>query len=73
VPLRNEGKEKAKNQCGAKAILMRELGSADYTHFIQQFQEGTGEFTRDRCQLLGDESARILREQATRLAVNGEL
>ncbi len=57
----------------AKAILMRELGPVDYARFIQQYQEGTGDFTRDRHLLLGEESARTLHEQAARLAANGEL
>lgn len=57
----------------AKAILMRELGPVDYARFIQQYQEGTGDFTRDRHLLLGGESARTLHEQAARLASNGDL
>ena len=57
----------------AKAILIRELGPVDYARFIQQYQEGTGDYTRDRHLLLGDESARTLHEQAARLASNGEL
>lgn len=57
----------------AKAILIRELGPVDYARFIQQYQEGTGDFTRDRHLLLGEESARTLHEKAARLAVNGGL
>jgi hypothetical protein len=57
----------------AKAILIRELGPVDYARFIQQYEEGTGDYTRDRHQWLGDESARSLHEQAARLAANGEL
>ncbi len=57
----------------AKAILIRELGPVDYARFIQQYEEGTGDYTRDRHQWLGDESARTLHEQATILAANGEL
>lgn len=57
----------------AKAILIRELGPVDYARFIQQYQDGTGDYTRDRHQWLGDESARTLHEQATLLAANGGL
>lgn len=57
----------------AKAILIRELGPVDYARFIQQYEEGTGNYTRDRHQWLGDESARSLHELATRLAANSEL
>ncbi len=57
----------------AKAILIRELGPVDYARFIQQYEEGTGDYTRDRHQWLGEESARTLHEQAARLATNGEI
>ena len=57
----------------AKAILIRELGPVDYARFIQQYQEGTGDYTRDRHLLLSDENARTLHEQAAHLAANGEL
>jgi hypothetical protein len=57
----------------AKAILIRELGPVDYARFIQQYEEGTGDYTRDRHQWLGDESARSIHEHAARLAANGEL
>jgi hypothetical protein len=57
----------------AKAILIRELGPVDYARFIQQYEEGTGDYTRDRNQWLGEESALILHEQAARFATNGEL
>ncbi len=57
----------------AKAILIRELGPVDYARFIQQYEEGTGDYTRDRHQWLGDQSARALHEQATHLAANGDL
>jgi hypothetical protein len=57
----------------AKAILIRELRPVEYARFIQQYQEGTGYFTRDRHLLLGDESTRTLHEQAARLAADGEL
>ena len=57
----------------AKAILIRELGPVDYARFIQQYEEGTGDYTRDRHQWLGEESARTLHEQAARLAAIGEL
>lgn len=57
----------------ARAILLRELGPVDYARFIQQYEEGTGDYTRDRHQWLGDQSARSLHEQASQLATNGEL
>ena len=41
----------------AKAILIRELGPVDYARFIQQYEEGTGDYTRDRHQWLGEESS----------------
>jgi len=34
----------------AKAILIRELGPVDYARFIQQYEEGTGDYTRDHHQ-----------------------
>jgi len=57
----------------AKSILIRELGPVDYARFIQQYEEGTGDYTRDRHQWLGEESAWTLHEQAARFAANGEL
>jgi hypothetical protein len=57
----------------AKSIVIRELEPVDYGRFIQQYQEGTGEYTRDRHLLLGEESARTLHEQAARLEADGEL
>jgi len=36
----------------AKAILIRELGPVDYARFIQQYEEGTGNYPRDRHQWL---------------------
>lgn len=57
----------------AKAILIRELGPVDYARFIQQYEEGTGDYTRDRHQWLGDESARAVHEQTAQLAAIGEL
>ena len=30
----------------AKAIFIRELGSVDYVQFIQQYEEGFGDYTR---------------------------
>jgi len=57
----------------AKAILIRELGPVDYARFIQQYEEGTGNYTQDRHQWLGEESARTLHEQATQLATTDEL
>ncbi len=57
----------------AKAILFRELGPVDYARFFQQYEEGFGNYTDDRHQWLGEESARTLHEQATQLVANGEL
>ena len=57
----------------AKAILIRELGPVDYARFIQQYEGGIGNYTADRHQWLGEESARTLHEQASRLAASGEL
>jgi len=57
----------------AKSILIRELGPVDYARFIQQYEEGTGDYTRDRNQWLGEESALTLHEQAARFAAEGEL
>ena len=57
----------------AKAILIRELGPVDYARFIQQHEEGKEDYTADRHQWLGEESAWTLHEQATQLAANGEL
>jgi hypothetical protein len=57
----------------AKAILIRELGPVDYARFFQQYDERFGNYTDDRHQWLGEESARTLHEQASQLAANGEL
>lgn len=57
----------------AKAILIRELGPVDYARFIQQYEEGTGDYTRDRHEWLGNVTARIIHEQAAQLAASGEL
>lgn len=57
----------------AKAILFRELGPVDYARFFQQYEEGFGNYTDDRHQWLGEESARTLHQQAAQLAANGEL
>lgn len=57
----------------AKAILFRELGPVDYAPSFQQDEEGFGNYTGDRHQWLGGESARVLHEQATQLAAKGEL
>ena len=45
----------------------------DYARFFQQYEEGTGNYTADRHQWLGEESARTLHEQASQLAATGEL
>lgn len=57
----------------AKAILFRELGPVDYARFFQQYEEGLGNYTEDRHQWLGEQSARSLHEEASNLAANGEL
>lgn len=57
----------------AKAILFRELGPVDCARFFQQYEEGLGNYTDDRCQWLGDENAITLHEQATQLVASGEL
>jgi hypothetical protein len=57
----------------AKAILIRELGPVDYARFIQQYEEGTGDYTTNRHQWLGEESVRTLHEQASQLAATGEI
>jgi hypothetical protein len=44
----------------AKTILIRELGPVDYPRFIQQHEEETGDYTRDRQQWLVEEDTRIL-------------
>ena len=57
----------------AKTILIRELGPVGYARFIQQYEEGSGNYTTDRHQWLGEECARTLHTQASRLAANSEL
>ena len=57
----------------AKAILFRELGPVDYARFFQQYEEGFGNYTDDRHQWLGEESARTLHQQATQLHANDGL
>ena len=57
----------------AKAILIRELGPVDYARFLQQYGEGTGDYTRDRHQWLRKETSSALHSQATLLAANGAL
>jgi hypothetical protein len=57
----------------AKAILIRELGPVDYARFLQQYEEGTGEYTRDRHQWLRQETSSALHSQATLLPANGAL
>lgn len=49
----------------AKAILIRELGPVDCAWFFQQYEDDTGDYTRDRHQWLGNESASSLHEQAS--------
>jgi len=57
----------------AKAILIRELGPVDCARFFQQYEEGLGDYTRDRHQWFGEETAQTLHEQASQLASAGEL
>jgi hypothetical protein len=57
----------------AKAILIRELSPEDYARFLQQYGEGTGDYTRDRQQWLGEENSSALHSQAALLATNGSL
>ena len=57
----------------AKAILIRELGPVDYARFLQQYGEGTGDYTRDRHQWLRKETSSAVHSQAAILAENGEL
>jgi hypothetical protein len=57
----------------AKAILIRELGPVDYARFLQQYGKGTGDYTRDRHQWLGEENSSALHSQAALLAANGSL
>jgi hypothetical protein len=57
----------------AKAILIRELGPVDDARFIQQYEEGSGNYTRDLHQWPDEESARTLHDQAAQLAATGEL
>ena len=47
----------------AKAILIHERGPVDYARFFQQYEEGLGNYTEDRHQWLGEQSARPLHEQ----------
>lgn len=57
----------------AKAILIRELGPVGYARFIQQYEEGFGDYTTERHQWLGEQSAKSLHEQASQLAAKSEL
>lgn len=57
----------------AKALLISGLGPVGYARFIQQYEEGSGDYTKDREQWLGGETARALHEEASRLAAAGEL
>ncbi len=57
----------------AKAILIRELGPVGYARFIQQYEEGAGNYTEDPHPWLGEESAANLHEQASQHAATGEL
>lgn len=57
----------------AKAILIRELGPVDYARFIQQYEEGSGDYTRDRHHWLDGENARTIHEQAGQLTATSEL
>jgi hypothetical protein len=36
------------------AALLRELGPVDFVRFVQQFESGSGDYTREREQWLGN-------------------
>ena len=57
----------------AKSILFRELGPVDYARFFQQYEEGIGNYTDDRHQWLGDESAGSIHGQTSKLAASGDI
>ncbi len=57
----------------AKAILIRELGPVGYVRFIQQYEEGAGNYTEDPHPWLAEESAASIHEQASQLAATGEI
>ncbi len=57
----------------AKAILIRELSPVDYARFLQQYGEGTGDYTRDRHQWLRKVTSSALHSQATPLAADNSL
>ncbi len=40
--------------------LVRELGPLGMTRFLQQFESGTGDYTTERDQWLGDDDAQTL-------------
>jgi hypothetical protein len=49
------------------AALLRELGPVDFIRFMQQFEPGSGDYTRDRkqwlSQLTPDEINRLIDQQ----------
>jgi hypothetical protein len=51
----------------AYAALLRELGAVDFARFIQQFERGQGDYTRDRGQWLEglalDQIMRIIEQE----------
>ena len=56
-------------QQAAFDALVRELGLADATRFFQAMSNGTGDYTKERYDLLGDDdvdtiAARIMAKQA---------
>ncbi len=57
----------------ARAILIQELGAVGYARFIQQYEEGSGNYTQDRQQWLAEENSAKLHEQASQLATAGAL
>lgn len=57
------------------AALVRELGPVGYVRFIQQFEAGAGDFTKERRQwadaLTAEDLQKMLREARARLESTG--
>lgn len=53
----------------AHEILCRELGSTDYIRFFQQYEMGTGDYTRDRWQWLGDVNLEQIKQEAKKIEI----
>jgi hypothetical protein len=45
-------------------VLVRELGPVGMVRFIQQFEKGTGDYTKERHRWLGSASVRMLTAKA---------